>query len=66
MFEIFISAFSGGISGVACGLWLITKAFKNACKNLQVDPIGFVTYSKTNKSETKKIDGSTVTFIYDD
>ncbi len=66
MFEIIAGAFLGGISGVAVGLWLTVKAFKETCKNLQVDPIGFVIYkTKKEKSETKKIDKSTVTFVYD-
>lgn len=66
MIEIIAGAFLGGISGVACGLWLAVKAFKETCKNLQVDPIGFVIYkTKKEKSEAKKIGESIVTFVYD-
>ena len=66
MIEIIAGAFLGGISGVAVGLWLTVKAFKETYKNLQVDPIGFIVYkTKNEKSETKKIGESTVTFVYD-
>ena len=65
MIEIITSAFLGGISGVAVGLWLTVKAFEKTCKNLQVNPIGFIIYkTKKEKSETKKIGESTVTFVY--